>query len=107
MKKGAEIDYQIRLMGIPLKWKTLITEYEPNAYFIDEQTKGPYRSWIHRHEFREVSGGTQIRDEVIYSLPFGVIGQIAHFLWIRRTIGRIFDHRRAAILDYFPESQVN
>src|ERR1019366_598930 len=51
MRKGAEIDYQIRWLGLPLKWKTAIAEYEPPFFFVDEQVAGPY---AHRSEERRV-----------------------------------------------------
>ena len=43
MRKGAEIDYQIRWLGVAFNWKTIITEYEPPFFFVDEQAAGPYR----------------------------------------------------------------
>jgi ligand-binding SRPBCC domain-containing protein len=36
-------------------------------------------------------------DEVQYSLPFGVLGQIVHVLKVRRDVNRIFDYRRLQI----------
>lgn len=57
MRKGAQIDYTIRWMGLPMKWRTLITDYAQPMSFVDEQARGPYTLWHHRHEFREVEGG--------------------------------------------------
>ncbi len=51
MRQGAEIIYRIRWAGLRLHWKTLITEYEPPHFFVDEQVEGPYRLWRHRHTF--------------------------------------------------------
>ena len=42
MEKGTLIDYTIKLMGIPLRWRSLITDYDPPKKFVDEQLKGPY-----------------------------------------------------------------
>src|SRR5262250_1580271 len=71
MKKGAVITYRLRWMGIPLSWKTVITEYEPPFLFVDEQAEGPYRLWRHRHTFRPGVEGTEVSDQVDYALPFG------------------------------------
>ena len=39
MKEGTLIDYTIKLIGIPLHWRTLITKFDPPNQFIDEQLK--------------------------------------------------------------------
>ena len=41
MKAGTLIDYKIRLLGIPMKWRTEITEFEQGVRFVDTQLKGP------------------------------------------------------------------
>lgn len=44
---GCEIDYTIRWLGVPLRWTTRITEYEPNVRFTDEQRRGSYAHRSH------------------------------------------------------------
>lgn len=51
MRKGAEIEYTIRWLGVPIHWKTLIEEYDPPCLFIDRRETGPYTLWRHRHTF--------------------------------------------------------
>lgn len=97
MRPGAEIDYVIRMNGLPMKWKTLITEYEPPSYFVDLQMKGPYSLWHHRHDFVETPDGTIVADTVDYSLPFGPLGHLAQALMVRRQLLEIFDYRQNAM----------
>jgi len=97
MRAGALIDYRLRLHGVPLRWRTRIEAWEPERFFVDVQLSGPYRSWVHRHEFEDAPGGTRMRDRVEYALPLGPLGSLAHGLFVRRSVGAIFDHRRAAI----------
>lgn len=99
MGRGAEIDYTIRWLGLPVKWRTLITDHEPPNLFVDQQIRGPYRLWRHRHEFREGPGGTIISDRVDYRLPFGFLGDLAHALVVRRQLIDIFRFRQRAIAD--------
>lgn len=42
MKEGALIEYKIKLLGIPVFWRTEILEYNPPTSFKDKQLKGPY-----------------------------------------------------------------
>lgn len=97
LRAGALIDYRLSLHGVPLRWRTRIETWEPEHLFVDAQLSGPYRSWVHRHEFEEVPGGTLMRDRVEYALPLGPLGALAHALFVRRQVEQIFDHRRMVI----------
>jgi ligand-binding SRPBCC domain-containing protein len=101
MRAGARIDYSLALFGVPLRWRTLITLWQPEERFIDEQEAGPYAIWRHLHEFEPHGSSTRMRDVVDYALPFGPLGAVAHELWVRRTLKHIFDHREKAIREHF------
>lgn len=93
MKAGTLIEYRLRWHGVPLRWTTVIDEWDPPRRFVDRQLRGPYRLWHHTHTFEPRDGGTLIRDEVRYKLPFGWLGTILHGLRIRRDLEAIFDVR--------------
>ena len=97
MRKGAEIQYRIRWLGLPLHWKTLITDYEPPFWFVDEQASGPYSLWRHHHTFAPSADGTLVQDEVQYALPLGPLGVAAHRLLIGRQLIGIFQFRQRAL----------
>lgn len=93
MDAGTLIDYQIRLLGIPLNWRTQIETWEPPHRFSDVQLKGPYKLWHHTHEFVAVSDGTLMTDRVRYQMPAGPLGRVVHAVWTQRTLAKIFDYR--------------
>ncbi|HSB21198.1 MAG TPA: SRPBCC family protein [Anaeromyxobacteraceae bacterium] len=97
MRAGAAIEYRLRLHGIPMRWQSRIETWEPGLGFTDVQLSGPYRRWVHRHEFRDAPGGTEMRDAVEYALPLGPLGDLAHALLVRRSVEAIFDYRRDAV----------
>jgi ligand-binding SRPBCC domain-containing protein len=97
MRAGARLDYQLSLFGVPVRWRTRITDWQPCWRFVDEQESGPYAVWRHTHEFEARGNSTLVRDVVDYSEPLGPLGAVAHLLLVRRTVDRIFDFRRAAI----------
>jgi ligand-binding SRPBCC domain-containing protein len=98
MKDGALIDYTVKgLPGVPMRWTTLITSYDPPHQFIDVQLRGPYAFWHHTHRFESVEGGTLLTDEVRYMLPFGPLGEIAHRLFVRKMLEKIFEYRQGVI----------
>jgi uncharacterized protein len=97
IRKGAEISYRLRVAGVPVAWTSVITEYEPPFFFVDEQARGPYRFWRHRHSFRPTEGGTIVGDRVEYALPLGWLGRIVNRLFVRRQLRRIFAYRQQAL----------
>jgi len=94
MKEGALIDYQLRLHGIPLRWRTRIAAWEPPHRFVDEQLRGPYRRWEHEHTFEATEVGTRLRDRVRYSV---LGGWLVDRLLVRRDVARIFRYRKARL----------
>lgn len=98
MKAGALIDYRLRVRGFPMRWRTLISVWEPPYRFVDEQLKGPYRQWIHEHTFEPKDGGTLARDRVQYAVPFDAL---VHRLWVKPDIETIFAHRERVLRERF------
>jgi ligand-binding SRPBCC domain-containing protein len=103
MKAGATIEYRLKLFGVGFGWRTAITEWTPPVAFTDEQLRGPYKEWIHRHTFEAEVSGTIMGDRVLYRLPLEPIGDLFHPI-VRNQLQRIFNYRRRAILDVFRQS---
>jgi ligand-binding SRPBCC domain-containing protein len=97
IQTGTLIDYQIKLLGAPLWWRTRIEAFDPPRQFVDVQLRGPYKLWHHTHEFEPTPDGTRMTDRVRYQLYLGPIGWAAHAFWVKRTLERIFDYRRQTI----------
>lgn len=101
VREGTRIAYRLSLHGIPLRWESRIAEYEKDSHFADEQLRGPYARWYHRHTFRAVPGGVEMTDDVEYRLPFGPLGRLVHWLVVRHQLRAIFHYRTAAIVRQF------
>ena len=99
MRAGLEIDYRIRLYGLPLAWTSRIDVWEPVHRFVDRQTTGPYLWWQHEHRFESAGGATRVIDEVDY-LPRAawVTARL-----VRRDVERIFRYRQDALHQIFQE----
>ena len=96
LAEGALIDYKLRLFGLPLRWQTRITHWDPPHQFVDEQLHGPYKLWLHTHRFYEQEDVTTIEDEVQYRLPLWPLGEVAYPL-VRAQLHRIFRYRQMII----------
>ncbi len=79
MAVDTRIQYRLRLHGIPIRWESKISAWDPPRRFADDQLRGPYRLWHHEHTFAERDGGTAVRDEVTYAV-FG--GSLINALFV-------------------------
>lgn len=98
MKAGTLIEFSLSLLGIPFRWKTEISAWDPPNMFVDRQIEGPYAEWIHTHSFRDSGRGSTIMDDdVTYTLPSQPLGELAHPL-VRKQLEKIFSYRQETIL---------
>ncbi len=98
MQTGARIDYRLRLHGLPIRWQTEICRWEPPVCFVDRQVKGPYRKWIHLHEFRREGDVTVVTDRVDYAM---LCGRLANALFVAGDLHGIFTHRAKRLAERF------
>ncbi len=98
MRLGALIDYRLSLRGVPVRWRTEITAWDPPVHFEDSQLEGPYRQWLHTHRFEEADGGTTVRDEVRYRLRGpDLMTRPINSLFVQPDVSRIFAYRHGAL----------
>jgi ligand-binding SRPBCC domain-containing protein len=97
MGAGAILDYRIRWLGVPIRWRSFVREWDPPARFFDVQVHGPYARWEHRHMFLEEDGGTWIDDRVTYRLPLGPLGRLVHAVVVGRQLAAIWRYREARV----------
>jgi ligand-binding SRPBCC domain-containing protein len=104
MYAGQVITYTVKpLLGIPLFWMTEISHVQDGQFFVDEQRVGPYALWHHQHHFKVIPGGVEMTDLVHYRLPFGILGDFAHWLFVRSQLRSIFDFRTKKLVELFGE----
>ena len=98
---GAILDFSMRVVGFPVRWRVFVREFDPPYRFVDAQILGPFARWEHRHRFlegppddgRNGSAGTWVEDRVTYRLPLGAVGRLIHNCGVGRQIVGMFDWR--------------
>jgi ligand-binding SRPBCC domain-containing protein len=98
IEAGTLIDYRLTLRGIPIRWQSVISSWEPPLRFVDRQTRGPYRRWHHDHIFESVDGGTLCRDIVDYDV---MGGRLVNALFVRPDLLKIFAFRHDRLRSLF------
>ncbi|MDQ1803599.1 SRPBCC family protein [Chryseobacterium sp. CKR4-1] len=104
--EGMIIDYYVSpLLGIKMSWQTEIIQVSFQKSFTDFQKKGPYKLWNHFHEFIPNEKGVLMRDTINYELPMGVLGEVAHGLFVKNKIEHIFNYRYQILEKMFNEKK--
>lgn len=99
MRRGIVLEYRIRPLGLPMRWRSRIDTWDPPHEFSDSQAKGPFRSWEHSHRFLPTHTGTRVIDHVVYRVPGG---RLAENLFVRKQLLDQFQYRTDRMREYFP-----
>jgi ligand-binding SRPBCC domain-containing protein len=94
LRQGSIVRLRVVLLGmLPQLWESEIVVCGRPNEFVDEQRRGPFGHWRHRHLFRPSETGTELTDDVDYelstALPFRLMGAEA----MTRTMENLFARR--------------
>lgn len=90
---GEEVTWRAWHFGLPLRMTSRITAMDMPDCFVDEQVKGPFRSFRHVHEFTNDGTGTVMVDRIEFTAPFGPLGRLAEKLFLARYLKRLIESR--------------
>lgn len=97
LSKGSVFKFKMNQKGATVKLKSKVFGWKEDDFFCDAQVEGPFKAWHHTHRFEDLNGGTLVVDEVRYKPPFGVLGDAAQALVVKRDLQKMFQHRATAV----------
>ena len=104
MFSGQIIQYNVSpFPAVTTRWVTEITHVKEGEYFVDEQRFGPYALWHHKHFIKKCNGGVLMEDVIDYKLPLGILGRLAHSLFVKNQLQKIFAFREKKLKELFGE----
>lgn len=98
IEAGAEVVLLMHAGPVPYRWHARHTDFIPDQLFRDEMVKGPFKSWVHTHEFEAVDQNScQIRDHIEFQLPFHPLRKQLSSKWVQQSLERIFYYRHEVL----------
>ncbi len=88
-----EVTWRAWHFGLPLRMTSRITQMEAPDSFVDEQVKGPFKSFRHIHEFSQDAKGTIMIDRIEFAAPFGPVGLLVEKLALARYMRKLIETR--------------
>lgn len=90
---GEEVTWRARHFGVVWTMTSRVTEFDAPRRFVDEQVRGPFKTFRHVHLFNEIPGGTRMTDQVAFTAPLGPLGRIAEVVALGRYLPRLIRER--------------
>lgn len=91
-KKGNILKIKSIKNFIPIIWEVKIAELTKPHKLVDIAIKSPFKYWEHQHVFIEHGEFTELKDIVIFKMPFGILGKLLQG-FIYRDLENMFDYR--------------
>lgn len=93
---GETVTWRARHFGIWFTMTSQITSLERPRRFVDEQVRGPFRSFHHEHRFSRDGDETVMTDTLTVASP--VFGRLAERLILVPYLRRLIRQRNAHLL---------
>lgn len=91
------VTWRAKHFGVYQNFTSRITEMDPPSYFVDEMTKGAFKSFRHEHHFTQQGNVTLMKDVVTFTSPLGLLGKIANVLFLERYLINLLKTRNELI----------
>ncbi|MCI2956326.1 SRPBCC family protein [Agromyces atrinae] len=95
---GESVTWRARHFGIVWNMTSTVTALDRPSRFVDEQTRGPFRSFRHEHLFIERGTGSTMIDRIEASAPLGPLGTLAERLALERHLRRLIAERNRVLV---------
>ena len=104
INKKETVTWKGKHFGVYLTHQSVISEMIFPTYFVDEQLKGQFKSFKHKHFFEQKENYVEVKDLLEYETPFGIFGQLFDKLFLKKHLTNFIIHRNA-ILKNLAEKQ--
>lgn len=100
LQPGSRAVVDVRIVFWHARFESLHTAYDPPHSFEDQQVRGPFRNWRHRHMVEPHPDGALLIDDVEYTPPFGLLGRALAGIVIEPRLRRVFAYRHRVTREY-------
>jgi ligand-binding SRPBCC domain-containing protein len=93
-QKGSRTTLRVSIGPFSQDWIAEHVACEPGRMFRDVMVSGPFRRWVHTHEFQaESAESSWLEDRVDYEFPLGWLGRLVGGTYTRHRLQRLFEWR--------------
>ncbi len=98
MGLGDTVTWRARHFGIWWKMTSKITQFDRPNSFVDEQDRGPFTRFRHRHTFEERTEAiTTMIDDIWFDAPLGPLGDLVEAAVLGRYLQALIEKRNVEL----------
>lgn len=97
---GETVTWRAKHLGFTQNLTSKITDYNYPFFFADEMTQGAFKEFRHEHRFESHENTTLMIDIFTYQSPFGFLGKLADFIFLKKYLANLLERRNATIKDF-------
>jgi ligand-binding SRPBCC domain-containing protein len=101
---GQTVTFEGRHFNLRQRLTVKVVEFDRPRLFVDEMIEGSFKTFKHIHEFFPTEIGTLMKDTLIWTSPFGVLGECVDKLLLERHLHKLVCTRNAKLKE-IAESQ--
>ena len=94
---GQTVTFEGTHFGIKQRLTVIVIEFDRPKRFVDAMIEGSFKSFVHIHEFEPQGDATLMRDTLIWTSPFGILGKVVDKLLLERHLTRLVQARNARL----------
>ncbi|MCA9044302.1 MAG: SRPBCC family protein [Planctomycetaceae bacterium] len=92
-----EVTWEATHLGVRQRLTVRITQFDRPTHFRDSMIRGAFARFDHDHWFEPVESGTLMKDVFDYTSPYGLLGNLADALFLRRYMTNLLRTRNDVI----------
>ncbi len=89
LELGDEVEFEAVHLGIRQRLTSRIVEYDRPLRFVDQMSKGAFKSLRHEHRFRIDGEYTVMTDVLEFEAPYGILGRLVEWFFLRRYMRKV------------------
>ncbi len=97
---GETVTWKAKHLGFTQKLTSKVTDFKFPTFFADEMQKGAFKSFRHEHYLIKMDDKVLVKDIFYYQSPFGFLGKLADFLFLKMYMTNFLLERNKVIKEY-------
>lgn len=91
------VSWKGKHFGLWLRHTSKIVQMDRPIVFVDLMIDGHFTYFVHKHLFEQTDEGVLMKDELLYKVPYGLLGRIFDKLILKNYLTRFLEHRNQMI----------